>query len=260
MPKPSNSEPSDRDVADVTALADGSLPAERRAEVEHRVAASPRLRDLLRAQQAAVNAVRQAAGPAPAGFRARIEAERQRAAGPAPLLPRRVAIGLVAAAVVAAVSGILVLPSGSPEGPTVAQAAALSGRAATAPPPKRYDGLPILDREVEGLHFPRWQARFHWRASGVRVDRLRGRQATTVFYNRAGRRIGYTIVAGEALGLPAGRSSHRGGVSFRTLRSGERTVVTWRRKGRTCVLAGDRVEGRELLALAAWRAGGRLAY
>jgi hypothetical protein len=196
----------------------------------------------------------------PPGLRAGIEAERERAVGPLPLFPRRVAIGLAAAAVVAAVVAVLVGPSGSPEGPTVAQAAGLSARGATAPPPKRYDGLPVLDREVEGLHFPRWQTRFHWRASGTRVDRLRGRQATTVFYDRSGRRIAYTIVAGEALRVPAGRSSHRGGVAFRTLRSGKRLVVTWRRKGRTCVLSGARVGRHELLALAAWRAGGKLAY
>jgi hypothetical protein len=260
MEKPSSTEASERDLADVAGLADDSLPAERRAEVEYRVAASPGLRELLRAQRAAVAAVRRSAGPAPAGLRARIDAERRRAARPVPLLPRRVAVAIAAAAVVAGVMALLVLPSESPTAPTVAQAAALSGRGATAPPPRRYDGLPLLDREVDGVHFPRWQERFRWRASGVRVDRLGARRATTVFYDRARRRIGYTIVGGSALPLPAGGSTRRGKVSFRALRSGDRTVVTWRRKGRTCVLSGTQVGSRELLALAAWRAGGRLGY
>jgi hypothetical protein len=260
MEKHPSTKPSEPDVADVTALADGSLPADRRPDVERRVAASPALRELLRAQTTSVGAVRRAAGPAPAGLRARIETERRRASGPAPLLPRRVAVAAAFAVAVVAAVVLIALPSGSPRSPTVAQAAALSGRDASAPPPRRYDGLPLLDREVDGLHFPRWQDRFRWRASGVRVDRLGGRRATTVFYDRAGKRIGYTIVAGRALRLPAGRSSRRNGVGLRSLRSGDRIVVTWRRKGRTCVLSGTGVRDRELLALAAWRAGGRLAY
>jgi hypothetical protein len=260
MAKPSSTEPSDRDFADVTALADGSLPADRRAEVEYRVAASPTLRELFRSQRASVNAVRRSAGPAPPGLRARIEAERRRASGPMPLLPRRVAVAAAVAVAVVAAVVLLALPSGSPRSPTVAEAAALSGRQATGPAPPRYDGMPLLDREVEGVHFPRWQERFRWRASGVRADRLGRRPATTVFYDRAGKRIGYTIVGGRALAPPAGRSTERREVSFRTLRSGGRTVVTWRRKGRTCVLSGRGVAARELLALAAWRAGGRVAY
>ena len=260
MDKPSHTEPSERDLADVAALADGSLPPDRRSEVEYLVAASPRLRELLRAQQASVTAVRRAAGPAPAGLRAWIEAERRRASGPAPLLPRRVAVVVAAAAVAAAALALLVLPSRAPEAPTVAQAAELSARTATAPAPRQYDGMPLLDREVGGVHFPRWQQRFGWRASGVRVDRLGGRPATTVFYDRAGRRIGYTIVDGRGLRVPSGHRTRRGEVSFRALRAGGRTVVSWRRKGKTCVLSGTRVGSRELLALAAWRASGRVGY
>ena len=46
----------ERDLADVTALADGSLPEGRRAEVERRVAGSPELSATLERQRQALGA------------------------------------------------------------------------------------------------------------------------------------------------------------------------------------------------------------
>jgi anti-sigma factor RsiW len=42
---------SDRELAELAALADGTLPADRRPEVEARVAASPELQELLERQR-----------------------------------------------------------------------------------------------------------------------------------------------------------------------------------------------------------------
>jgi anti-sigma-K factor RskA len=101
------------EVAELASLADGSLAADRRAELEAQVAASPALADRLAEQQRAVALLRGAAdeADAPAGLRARVEAERSHRRTPA---PRRLAIaGLAAAAVAAVAIGVAVVGSGS---------------------------------------------------------------------------------------------------------------------------------------------------
>src|SRR3954453_2915800 len=158
----------ERDLADVTALADGSLPERRRSEVERRVAGSPELSAMLERQRRALDAVRAAAVPAPPSLRARV------GAGAAPRRRPLVAAFGVAAAAAAVLLVLLVVPGSGPEAPSVAPAAALAGRGPTGGPPPRYDDAPLLDREIGGIHFPRWQERFGWRASGVRTDRLGG--------------------------------------------------------------------------------------
>src|ERR1041385_2109424 len=68
----------DDEVAELAALADGSLAPERRAAVEAHVAASPELAERLAEQQRALAYTRQAAADvdAPAGLRRRVEARR----------------------------------------------------------------------------------------------------------------------------------------------------------------------------------------
>ena len=75
----SRDEAGDREIAELAALADGSLAPERRAALEARVAASPELADRLAEQQRAVALTRSAAEEveAPAALRARIEAQRR---------------------------------------------------------------------------------------------------------------------------------------------------------------------------------------
>jgi hypothetical protein len=246
----------ERDLADVTALADGSLPEGRRAEVERRVAGSPELSAMLERQHRALHAVRAAAVPAPPSLRARVGA----AAAPRRSPPLVAALGLAGAAAAALVA-LLVLPGSAPEAPSVAQAASLASRAPTGGPPPRYDDAPLLDRQIGGIRFPRWQDRFGWRASGVREDRLGGRRTTTVYYSHAGQRVGYTIVGGSALPLPEGaRRARRGNIELRSFGRAGRMIVTWRRKGHTCVLSARGVPRAAMLELAAWRAGGGIEY
>jgi hypothetical protein len=100
-------------VAELAALADGSLEPERRADLEARVDASPALADRLAEQERAVALLRGAADEvdAPAGLRARLDAQRSARTVRG---PRRLALGAVAAAVVAAaVVGGVVVGSGS---------------------------------------------------------------------------------------------------------------------------------------------------
>ena len=95
-----------QEVAELAALADGSLAPERRAVLEARVAASPELADRLAEQQRAVALARSAAAEveAPATLRARIDTRRR--ARRVPMSRRLVLVGAaVTAAVVVARSG-----------------------------------------------------------------------------------------------------------------------------------------------------------
>jgi Anti-sigma-K factor rskA, C-terminal len=91
-----------REIAELAALADGSLARERREALEDRVAASPELADRLAEQERAVALAQNAAAEveAPAALRARIEARRRARRG---WLPRGVVLAGAAAAVVLAV-------------------------------------------------------------------------------------------------------------------------------------------------------------
>ena len=93
----------EEEIAELAALADGSLAPERRAVVEARVAESPELAERLAEQERAVAFARQAAAEveAPAALRARIEPRRGARRRPAPR--RLVLIGAAATAVVVAI-------------------------------------------------------------------------------------------------------------------------------------------------------------
>jgi hypothetical protein len=109
-------------------------------------------------------------------------------------------------------------------------------------------------RSVDGIHFPYWEHALGWRASGARVDEVAGHQSTTVFYTSAGNaRVGYTILAGRALPVPAGQTLDRGGIVFHVLGNHGTTVLTWRRAGHTCILAARGVPPGTLARLASWQ-------
>jgi hypothetical protein len=102
-----------QDIAELAALANGSVSPERRAALEARVAASSELADLLAEQERAVALARSAAAEveAPARLRRRIDVQRQaRRALPS----RRLAvIGATAIAGVATAVGVVVFGSGT---------------------------------------------------------------------------------------------------------------------------------------------------
>ena len=248
----------ERELADVAAFADGSLPEERRSEVAARIAASPRLAMELERQREALRAIEMAAVPAPERLRRNVEAMRRpRGQRRRAVLAASGAVAVAAAALVVA----LVLPSGTPEGPSVAQAVALASRGPETPPPARYDDEPaLLAVQIQGVRFPRWQQQFGWRAIGARSDRLGAGRARTVYYRAGGRRLAYTIVGGTALPEPQGRHYAQEGTRFQLTSRGGAHVLSWRRKGHTCVVTATGVPVSRLLQLASWRAGGRIEY
>jgi hypothetical protein len=93
-----------RELAELAALADGSLPADRRSALEEQVAASPELADRLAEQQRAVALAQTAAADvmAPDELRARIVARQN--ARPTQRPRRALLAGAAAAAVVGAVA------------------------------------------------------------------------------------------------------------------------------------------------------------
>jgi anti-sigma factor RsiW len=251
-----------QEMAELAALADGSLPAERRAAVEARVAASPALRELLERQRMSLAATRAAASePVPASLRTSVDRTRgERTAGRrrVRLVPRLALAGALAAATAIVLALVL---TGAPKGPTVADAARLAASPPTAPAPSRLDGSTSkLAVQVDGVAFPDLTRAYGWKPAGVRHDVVDGRAATAVYYEKGGRRIGYVILAGSALPSPSGgHAMSRHGIRFETLDVDGRPTVTWERLGHTCVLTGP-ASRSQLLALASWRGGGTLRY
>ena len=191
-------------------------------------------------------------------------AEAQRRAARArrlPELPRLRLRGALAAAGAAAavliVALVLALGGGGNGGggsaPGVRDVAAVALRPALAAAPAARPGGELLAAHAGPIAFPTWR-RAGWHAIGARSDRLDGATVRTVLYaDGAGRRIGYAIADG-ALPVSGGQLVTRQGTPLRVLDRGATSVVTWRRDGRTCVLAGHGVPVQRLLTLASYEA------
>jgi hypothetical protein len=188
---------------------------------------------------------------APLALRERIEADRARARP----TRRTWALGGSFAGAVAAVAAAIILATGGGAEPSVAQAAELAMLGPAAPAPAVNPARPsLLKRSVDGVTYPSWKDEFPWHATGAREDKVDGRRAVTVFYDNPQHvRIGYTIVAGDPLDEPSGPGLRQGSEHYVVLSRAQRTIVTWRRGGHTCVLSGPAAVPREkLLALASW--------
>jgi hypothetical protein len=299
-----NRDPDDIHAA-LAALADGTLPEQRRESVLARVADSPELAAELEEQRRAVTLVRSlegvqaphllrrsielaaagevaasaapdaagaagvagsrssrfAAGSAAAEGEAAARRRRlrdPRSVGRSPRRPSRIFIGgLLAAGAAVVVVLALVLSSGGggAAAPTVSRASGAGLLAATSSPPGENPRNPhLLSASAAGIPYPYWGGSLGWSAVGRRTDTIGDRAVTTVFYaNHHGRRIGYSIVAGDALPIPAGAVAvvwH--GVSFHVVSPANPTIVAWRESGHTCILTSREVAVRTLVRLAAW--------
>jgi hypothetical protein len=252
-------EPDAKTIADLSALADGTLDPARVAEVREQIARSPELTERFGREQQAVQVLRATrTDVAPSHLRSRIEAERTRATGwrgtrPSNRLIRGGALVGAAAAVIVALA--LVLPGGSPGAPSVGQAASLAFRGPVLGAPAVDQTGTKLSRELEDVYFPNWSRR-GWTAAGQRSDELGGRTAVTVYYNRGGTEIAYTILSRPALNWPGAQTRWLRGTKVQSFRLDGRTVVTWRRGNNTCILSGAGVSTHVLSGLAAWKLPG----
>src|SRR6476646_6325591 len=144
---------SDQEMAELAALADGTLPPERRGPLEARIADSPELQELLDRQRRALAVTRDMASePAPDSLRNEVE---RRVRGTDARRPRRRLVpGLAAGgALAAATAVVLVLVlAGGPSGPTGADAAGLAASPPTGPaPPRRAQSRTKLAAQVDGV-------------------------------------------------------------------------------------------------------------
>ena len=259
----SHNEIDERAERQLAALADGALGDRERAAIEARVRESPELAAALERQRASVAALGALRGElaAPAGLRARIEAERSRPS--APVRRRRLAFGgaLAGAAAAVALAAVLILPSGA-GGPTVVEASRLAELPASVPTVPVDPANPkLLASSVDGVPFPSLEGEFGWRQAGERSDELDGRDTKTVFYERRGQRIGYTILSGDAIDPPEGSTPTTvNDVALNSTSEGGREIVTWLREGRTCVLSGEGVSREQLLELASWKGEGAVPF
>jgi hypothetical protein len=164
---------------------------------------------------------------------------------------------LAAAGAVAAVLLVVLAIGGDGGGgspvPGVRAVAPIALRAATAPAPAARANGESLVAQAGPIAFPTW-TRAGWRAVGARSDVVGGHEVRTVFYaDEDGRRIGYAI-ADAPLPVAGGELVTWRGERLRVLDRGATSVVTWRRDGRTCILAGRGVPVGRLLTLASYAA------
>jgi hypothetical protein len=233
-----HTKPTAAELADLSALADGTLDPARRADVEARIAASPQLNALYARERRVVAALHHARASerAPAALRDRIEASRPKRAT---LARRRFAYagGVVGALAAIALAVVLVLPGGTPGAPSVSDAAAVAARGPVQGPPAPDPANPgaRLRQSVGEVYFPNWTSQFGWKAVGARTDSLNGHRAVTVYYEWQGQEVAYTIVDGT-LSQPAGQNALVNNTTIRTFTLAGRPGVTWRVSGDTCIL------------------------
>ena len=260
-------EPDDRDLADLCALADGSLPVERRAEVEARIAASPRLAAMLARQRRALEATALLADE-PVRRRSPRASRRPSPRRAAERARRHAGSG----------GGAGGWHGGCPR-------AARSPRRSRSPWCSRWAAAPRRPRVGRGAAGPRtggrpgprrmaratrnWPSTCRAWNSPTTHELLAGRPAacatvgsaaarrpSSLFQSRAPHRLRHRRGSRPAAAVRRRGGRHRphpvSTVSFEG-----RAAVTWRRLGHTCVLIGDAPRA-ELLSLASWRAGGTL--
>jgi hypothetical protein len=148
----------------------------------------------------------------------------------------------------------------APSAPTLQQAAAFGGLPATGGAPAVQGKL--LDAAQSGVQFPEWGAKFGWEATGIHSGEIDGRDATTVYYEKDGNTLAYTIVGGDALDVPEdARTVNVEGTEIALFRTSDgRPAATWERGGHTCVLAGAGVPDEKLSALAGWKGLGAVSF
>ena len=104
-------------------------------------------------------------------------------------------------------------PAPLPRSPLLAVVLAVTERRhrpCRTPPPSRPSRRPgprprtahVARRPEDGVGFPDWARKFGWNATGKRTGEIEGRPATTIYYEKDGKTLAYTIVSGDALDVP----------------------------------------------------------
>lgn len=157
---------------------------------------------------------------------------------------RMLAVALIVAAL--AIAAVFAATSGLPKDRIIRHAAGFGVLAGDEPvdpgPPPRFKGVRFPDLAKEG-----------WQPDGARRDVVADRVALTVFYTGAGegRRLAVTILFGQALPPPPNSSVvSSGGIVMARMVEGDRSVVSWRRRGRTTIISAASTDPADLVRLA----------
>ena len=192
---------------------------------------------------------------APEELRARIARDRLRTTPQHRQWSRPAALIAGGSALAAAVALVIVMASGSPGPPSVADAAGVALGTPTRPAPETDAGDPRFIRaSVAGVRFPNYAYDASWRTVGGRIDTLGRRRTQTVTYARGSVRVGYVIVDGRPLQAPPGaRRADAAGTPVWVVRLDGGLVVSWERARHTCVLASRTATLPQMLRFVAWR-------
>lgn len=166
---------------------------------------------------------------------------------PGPAWARSRSIGTAAGLALTALAAVVAVAFGiaraDDPGAVALGVVGLHDRASQGPPPAG-----------EGGGFARRAAADGWVATGGRVDVVEGRRAVTTFWERAGRRVAYTRVAGDPVEAPEGaRRTGRRGVLLRSFDADGRVAVAWTEGGHTAVISAAGVSRAALYDLAGGR-------
>ena len=101
-----------------------------------------------------------------------------------------------------------VVLTGGPGAPSVAQAAGFAAKVPTEPAPTSAGGSKLA-ADIQGVAFPDYAQSYGWRALGARRGQVGGRDAIVVYYGKGGRRLAYVIVSGEGLPSQSGGQTTR---------------------------------------------------
>ncbi len=160
--------------------------------------------------------------------------------------------GLVAGILVTLVALVVAVAFGlsraDDPGEVVLGVVARHDRGSDRPPPS-----PIPDPGPRD-GFSDFAARAGWVPSGAREDSLEGRTISTVFWDRAGRRVAYSMVSGDPVDAPDdARRTGRRGVLLRSFDVAGRRVVTWNENGHTAVISAVGISRAALYNLSGGR-------
>ncbi|MGH2959089.1 MAG: hypothetical protein ACRDKE_05750 [Solirubrobacterales bacterium] len=213
---------------ELAALADGTLGAERRREIENQLASSEQIRNSIDRQRAAIELTRELEVPATDALHARV-AEMSSAA--APRRRHRFAVGGFAAATAAILVALAIVLAPWQGDPTVSEVMAVAAGGPVSGAPAKDAGRPgMLAVSVGTVQFPTWEP--GWKATGTRTDTVGGREVKTVFYSNAeGATIKYAVVDGAPID-----TIDPSVASYELTRSGDSRRILWRAGGHTCII------------------------
>jgi len=231
--------------SDLASLADGSLSADRRREIEDQLHESDAARESIAQQRTAVDLVRGIDAEAPQSLHRAVE-EMVDARQPGARTRRTPLFAGAAVALGASAIAVFLIAGGGAQPIDNAAQLAQAGPQTAAP---AHDAR-WLNVSVGNVRFPYWADNHGWQSYGARSDNFNGRTAKTVFYRDAsGRKVAYTIVGGSALAAGGGKMSSEKGISYRVSNQNGTHRVVWQRGGHTCILTASAVPTSELQTL-----------